>query len=46
MLLDPAKSEHLILFRHLDEVPQSLLEFLRAATRPVDERDANPLVRV
>lgn len=43
MLLDPAKPEHLILFRHLDEMPQSLLEFLRAAARLVNERgNANP----
>lgn len=46
MLLNPAESEHLILLRHLDEVSQSLLELLRAVTRPVDERDANSFVRV
>ena len=46
MLLNPAKPKHLILLRHLDEVSQSFLELLRAVTRSVDERNANPLVRV
>lgn len=46
MLLNSPEPEHLILLRQLDEVSQSLLEFLRAVTRPVDERDANPFVRV
>ena len=46
MLLNPAEPKHLILLRHLDKVSQSLLEFLRAVTRPVDESNANPLVRV
>ncbi|MBV6403185.1 MAG: hypothetical protein CNIPEHKO_03516 [Anaerolineales bacterium] len=46
MLLNPAEPEHLVLLRLLDEVSQSFLELLRAVTRSVDERDANPFERV
>ena len=44
MFLNPAKPEHLILLRHLDEILQSLLVFFGAVTCPVDEGDADSLV--
>jgi len=46
MLLNPTKPEHLVFLRHLDEVSKPLLELLGAVTRSMDERDANPFVRV
>jgi hypothetical protein len=39
VLLNPAKSKHLILLSHLDKIPQSFFEFFGALSGPVNEGD-------